>query len=332
MINRRWTLAARPVGMPKTSDFALVESPAPRPNEGQALLRAAFLSVDPYMRGRISGMKSYAKPVEIGETMVGGTVCEVVESKHDALKAGDFVEAYTGWQEFAVADGGALRKLDPTLAPVSTALGILGMPGLTAYFGLMDVCAPKAGETVVVSGAAGAVGGLVGQIAKILGCRAVGVAGGADKIAYCVNELGFDAAFDYKTETHYPAKFKELCPGGIDVYFDNVGGAITDAVFTNLNVHSRISVCGQISQYNNTKPELGPRLFGALIVFRAKVQGFLVSDYAPRFPEGLKQMAGWLREGKLKYREQILDGFDKMPDAFIALLNGANTGKMLVKA
>ncbi|MEO8025038.1 MAG: NADP-dependent oxidoreductase [Bryobacteraceae bacterium] len=329
--NRQWTLAARPVGMPKESDFALVESPTPALADGQVLVNAKFLTVDPYMRGRISGMKSYAKPVEIGETMVGGAVAEVVESKNPKFAVGDFVDVYSGWQEYAVSDGSNLRKLDPSLAPVSTALGVLGMPGLTAYFGLIDICNPKAGETVVVSGAAGAVGTQVGQIAKILGCHVVGIAGEDDKIKFITEELGFDGAFNYKTTENYAAKLKELCPKGIDVYFDNVGGAITDAVFTNLNVGARISICGQISQYNNTKAELGPRLFGALIVYRAKVQGFLVSDYGPRFGEGIKAMSTWIKEGKLKYREQFVDGFENTPKAFIALLNGANTGKMLVR-
>ncbi len=329
--NRQWTLAARPVGMPKESDFALVETPLPALADGQVLAHAKFLTVDPYMRGRISGMKSYAKPVEIGETMVGGAILEVVESKNPKFKAGDMVDVYSGWQEYVVSDGGNMRKVDTNLAPASAYLGVLGMPGLTAYFGLLDVCNPQTGETVVVSGAAGAVGALVGQIAKIKGCHVVGIAGEDDKVKYLTAELGFDGAFNYKTTDNYPAKLKELCPKGIDVYFDNVGGPITDAIFTNLNTGARISVCGQISQYNNTKMEMGPRLFGALIVYRAKVQGFLVSDYAKRFTEGVTAMAGWIKEGKLKYRETFVDGFDNTPKAFIALLNGANTGKMLVR-
>ncbi len=329
--NRQWTLAARPVGMPKESDFALVETPLPALADGQVLAKAKFLTVDPYMRGRISGMKSYAKPVEIGETMVGGAMLEVVESKNPKFAVGDTVDCYSGWQEYVISDGSNLRKVDTSLAPASAYLGVLGMPGLTSYFGLIDICNPKAGETVVVSGAAGAVGALVGQIAKILGCHVVGIAGEDDKIKYVTEELGFDGAFNYKTTDNYAAKLRELCPKGIDVYFDNVGGAITDAVFSNLNVGARISICGQISQYNNTKAELGPRLLGALIVYRAKVQGFLVSDYAPRFGEGIKAMATWIKEGKLKYRESFMDGFESTPKAFIALLNGANTGKMLVR-
>src|SRR5258706_2537279 len=284
-VNRQFVLASRPVGLPKESDFKLAEAPISELKDGEVLVRARYISVDPYMRGRISGMKSYAAPTEIGQIIGAGAVAEVVESKNPAFASGDFVETYMGWQEYAISNGKGLRKLDPSI-PISTALGVLGMTGVTAYFGLLDVCDPKPGETVVVSGAAGAVGSIVGQIAKIKGCRTVGIAGGDDKVTCILDECGYDAGFNYKTTTDYPAKLKELCPNGIDCYFDNVGGPITDAVFTALNVHSRIAVCGQISQYNNTKLEMGPRLFGAMIVYRAKVQGFLVSDYAPRFAEG----------------------------------------------
>src|SRR5580658_3158868 len=278
-VNRQFTLAARPVGMPKESDFRLVEAPIPALSNGQILLRTLFLSVDPYMRGRMTGVRTYADPVDIGQIMVGGTVGRVVESRNPKFRAGDVAVGYWGWQEYAISDGKGLKTLDANLAPVSTALGVLGMPGMTAYFGLLDVCEPKPGETVLVSGAAGAVGTLVGQIAKIKGCRTVGIAGGDDKVDYILKECGYDAAFNYKTTTDYAAKYRELCPNGIDVYFDNVGGAITDGVFTNLNVHARIAICGQISLYNATKMEMGPRFLGALIVARAKVQGLLVSDY-----------------------------------------------------
>lgn len=330
-INRQFVLASRPVGLPKQSDFRMIETPVPGLKDGEVLVRALYLSVDPYMRGRISGMKSYAAPVEIGQVMVGGGIARVVESKNPGFAAGDVVDIYMGWQEYAISDGRGLRKLDPSIAPVSTGLGVLGMTGLTAYFGLLDVCDPKPGQTVVVSGAAGAVGSIVGQIAKIKGCRTVGIAGGDEKIAWILKECGYDAAFNYKTTENYSAKLKELCPNGIDVYFDNVGGAITDAVFGQLNVGVRISICGQISQYNDTKVEMGPRLLGALIVARAKVQGFLVSDYAPRFGSALAEMAGWLKAGKLKYREDIVDGFENLPKAFIGLLQGENVGKRLVK-
>jgi leukotriene B4 12-hydroxydehydrogenase/15-oxo-prostaglandin 13-reductase len=331
MMNRQFVLAERPVGMPTESTFKIVETPLPDLKDGEVLVKALYLSVDPYMRGRISGMKSYAAPVEVGGVMVGGGVARVVESKNPKFNVGDVVEIYMGWQEHAISDGKGLRKLDQALAPVSTALGVLGMPGLTAYFGLLDVCAPKAGETVVVSGAAGAVGSLVGQIAKIKGCRVVGIAGEDDKIEWIKRECGFDAGFNYKTTEDYGAALKELCPKGVDVYFDNVGGAITDAVMLQLNTHARVSICGQISQYNNAKPEMGPRLLSMLIVARAKVQGFLVTDYASRFGEGLLEMAGWLKSGQIKYREDIVDGFENMPKAFIGLLSGANTGKRLVK-
>ena len=330
-VNRQFVLAARPVGLPKESDFRIFDAPVPALQDGEVLVRAMYLSVDPYMRGRISGMKSYAAPTEIGALMQGGGVAEIIETKNPGFSVGAIVDIYMGWQQYAVSNGRGLRKLDPALAPVSTALGVLGMPGMTAYFGLLDVCDPKPGETVVVSGAAGAVGSLVGQIAKIKGCRTVGIAGGDDKIKYILDECGYDAAFNYKTTDDYGAKLKELSPKGIDVYFDNVGGPITDAVFGSLNVGARISICGQISQYNNTKPEMGPRLFGALIVYRAKVQGFLVSDYAPRFGQALPEMAGWIRSGQIKYREDIVEGFENLPKAFIGLLQGQNIGKRIVK-
>ncbi len=330
-INRQFVLASRPVGLPKVSDFRLIETPLPELKDGELLVRALYLSVDPYMRGRISGVKSYAAPVEVDGVIVGGGIARVVESKNPAYAPGDIVDIYMGWQEYAISNGKGLRKLDASMAPVSTGLGVLGMTGLTAYFGLLDVCDPKPGQTVVVSGAAGAVGSIVGQIAKIKGCRTVGIAGGDDKVAWILKECGYDAAFNYKTTENYSAKLKELCPNGIDVYFDNVGGALTDAVFGQLNVGARVSICGQISQYNNTKVEMGPRLLGMLIVARAKVQGFLVSDYAARFGPALVEMAGWLKAGKLNYREDIVDGFENLPTAFIGLLQGENTGKRLVK-
>jgi hypothetical protein len=236
-----------------------------------------------------------------------------------------------GWQEYVVADGKALRQVDPAIAPISTALGVLGMPGMTAYFGLLDVAEPKEGETVVVSGAAGAVGSIVGQIAKIQGCRAVGIAGGDDKIRFIVDDLGFDAGFNYKSVNNYRAELQKLCPDGIDVYFDNVGGAITDAVFPLLNVHARVSVCGQISQYNLEKPEMGPRPLWHLIVKRARVQGFLVLDFSKHFGAASRQLAEWLRAGKIKYRERIADGIENAPRAFIEMLQGANIGKQLVR-
>jgi NADPH-dependent curcumin reductase CurA len=330
-VNRQFVLASRPTGIPEESNFKLIETPIPELKDGEFLARAMYLSVDPYMRGRISQAKSYAAGVEIGGVMVAGGVARVVQSKNPNFAAGDIVDPYMGWQEYVVSSGRGLRKLDPKVAPVSTALGVLGMTGMTAYFGLLDVCNPKPGETVVVSGAAGAVGSIVGQIAKIKGCRTVGIAGGDDKVDWILKDCGYDAAFNYKTTENYGAKLKELCPNGIDVYFDNVGGAITDAVLMQINTFARLSICGQISQYNNAKPEMGPRLLGMLIVARAKVQGFLVSDYMPRFGEGLTEMSTWLREGKLKHREDIIDGFENLPKAFIGLFHGENIGKRMVK-
>jgi NADPH-dependent curcumin reductase CurA len=331
-LNRQVTLAARPVGFPKESDFKLVESPMPEPKAGESLVRVIYMSVDPYMRGRMNDAKSYAAPVQLGEVMGGGAVGKVTSSNNPNFREGDIVQGFFGWQEYAVSNGEGVRKIDPGLAPISTALGVLGMPGLTAYFGLLDICNPQLGETVVVSGAAGAVGSLVGQIALIKGCRTVGIAGADDKVAYLTDELGFDAAFNYKTVTDYFRKLKELCPKGIDAYFDNVGGAITDAVFRLINTRARISICGEISQYNLEQPEMGPRIIlVSLLVKQARAEGFLVFQFANRYAEGLKQMAEWLKQGKLKYREDIAHGIENAPSAFIAMLKGQNTGKQLVK-
>lgn len=330
-VARQFKLAARPVGMPKESDFALVEIPMPTPGDGQVLVKTSYLSVDPYMRGRITGVRSYADPVLPGDVMVGGAVGQVVESHQSGFAAGDFVVGYWGWQEYAVVDGKTLLKLNPNLAPVSTALGVLGMPGMTAYFGFLEICKPQPGEVVVVSGAAGAVGSLVGQIAKIKGCRVIGIAGADDKVHWLVHDLGFDAAFNYKTTSDYMAKLKEICPAGIDCYFDNVGGAITDAVFPLLNVFGRVSVCGQISMYNQEKPEPGPRLLPFTLVKQLRVEGFIVTRWQSRWGEGITQMAQWLKEGKIKHREQVVEGFENTVKAFIGMLQGENTGKMLVK-
>jgi NADPH-dependent curcumin reductase CurA len=330
-VNRVFKLAARPVGLPNESDFSLVDAKMPVVADGQVLVKTVYLSVDPYMRGRITGVRTYADPVNVGDVMAGAAVGQVVESRSTALALGDFVLGQWGWQEYAAVDGAKVRKLDQKLAPVSTALGVLGMPGVTAYFGFLDICQPKPGETVVVSGAAGAVGSLVGQIAKIKGCRAIGIAGADSKIGCCVNELGFDGAFNYKTTPDYTAKLKELCPKGIDCYFDNVGGAITDAVFPLMNVFGRVSVCGQISLYNLEKPEPGPRLLSYVLVKQLKVEGFIVTRYQNRWAEGITQMAQWLGEGKLTHREEIVEGFQNTTKAFIGMLQGENTGKMLVK-
>jgi NADPH:quinone reductase len=330
-VNYQFKLAARPVGMPKESDFELVSAPIPALSAGRVLVRTTFLSVDPYMRGRMNGIRTYADPVDIGQVMVGGTVGEVIESKNPNFRVGDVVAGYWGWQEYALSDGNGLQKLDTSAAPASTAIGVLGMPGMTAYFGFLDICKPKPGETVVVSGAAGAVGSLVGQIAKVKGCRAVGIAGTEEKVAWITKELGFDGGFNYKTTENYVAKLKELCPNGVDCYFDNVGGPVTDAILPLLNVHARISICGQISQYNSAKPEPGVRPYSYLLTKQARAEGFIVTQFAERFSEGRAQMARWIKDGKIKYLEHFVDGFENAPRALIGVLQGDNTGKMVVR-
>ena len=330
-VNRQITLASRPVGLPKVSDFNLVYTPLPSPATGEALVRSIYLSLDPYMRRRMNDAEFYAPPVAIGGVMAGGAVGFVVESEVPGLRLGDVVEGMLGWQEYAAVPACTLRKIDPDLAPVSTALGVLGLPGLTAFFGLLDVCDPQPGETVVVSGVVGAVGMVVGQAAKIRGCRVVGVAGADAKVSWMLDELGFDAALNYKAAVDFHRELEELCPDGIDVYFDNVGGAMTDVVLRQINARARISVCEQSSQHHLEKPEVGPRWLSQLIVKQAKVQGFLVSSYAARFPEGLEQLARWLRQGKLKYREDIAQGIEAAPQAFIGMLQGHNQGQQLVQ-
>jgi hypothetical protein len=263
--------------------------------------------------------------------MTGGTVGEVVKSAHDGFKVGDIVEDRLGWQEYAIGSGTTLRKVDPSIAPISTANGVLGMPGMTAYFGLLQVGQPKPGETVVVSAASGAVGQVVGQIAKLMGCRAVGIAGGAKKCAFVTDKLGFDACIDYKAEKNLDAALQAACPNGIDVYFDNVGGAISDAVLRNLNFFARIALCGSISQYNATSAEMGPRLMGTFVGKRVTARGFIVFDFAQHYGPAMRQMGEWVRAGKVKYREDVVEGIDKAPRAFIGMLRGENFGKMLVK-
>jgi NADPH-dependent curcumin reductase CurA len=330
-INRQITLAARPTGYPKESDFNLVEAQVPTPGPGQILVRTVYLSLDPYMRGRMSALRSYAPPLEIGDVMLGGGVGKVVQSNHPGFVKGEIVVGMLGWQEYALSDGTGLRKVDPQSAPVSTALGVLGMPGLTAYFGLLEVGRPRPGETVVVSGAAGAVGSVACQLARINGCRVVGIAGTDAKINYLVGELAIHAAFNYKSVENYYEVLNEICPEGIDVYFDNVGGPITDAAFRLLRTRARVVVCGQISQYNLEQPEIGPRLLPYLVVKQVRAEGFLVFQFSDRYDEGLRHLTRWLQEGKLKYREDIVDGISNAPRAFIGMLRGHNFGKQLVK-
>ena len=327
--NRQVRLRSHPVGMPRESDFEIVDVPVASPGEGEVLARTLFLSLDPYMRGRISGVRSYAAGVSVGQVIVGGTVGEVVASRHPGFAAGDVVAGASGWQTYGVASGATLRKLDRARAPVSTALGVLGMPGLTAYVGLLDIGQPRAGETVVVSAASGAVGAVVGQIAKIKGCRVVGVAGTTEKCAYVVEDLGFDACVNHHTDALGPA-LQRACPRGIDVYFDNVGGATLAAVLTLINVGARIPLCGMISEYNATEPPAGPNL-RPLLFNRALIRGFIISDHLDRMGDFLRDCTRWLQEGTLKYREDIVSGLDAAPAAFIGLLEGKNFGKLIVK-
>ena len=329
--HRRVVLVRRPPGEPAESDFRVEEAPVPEPRHGEVLVRVIYLSLDPYQRGRMRDAASYAAAVGLNEVMTGGTVGEVVASHNANFKVGDIVEDRLGWQEYAIGSGPNLRKVDPAIAPISTANGVLGMPGMTAYFGLLDVGQPRAGETIVVSAASGAVGQVVGQIGKIMGCRVVGVAGGVKKCAFVKDELGFDACLDYKAEKDLDAALRAACPNGIDVYFDNVGGEISDAVLRNINTFGRVALCGSISQYNAVTPPMGPRLLGTFVGKRVTARGFIVSDFAPHWPVALKRMAGWIKAGKLKYREDVVEGIDKAPRAFIGMLRGENFGKMLVK-
>ncbi|MEX1311963.1 MAG: NADP-dependent oxidoreductase [Candidatus Sulfomarinibacteraceae bacterium] len=331
VINRQITLAARPVGLPKVSDFHLVYSPLPSPAGGEVLVRAVYLSLDRGLRERMSDAGTEAGTIGIGEVVSGGAVAFVVESLDPTFRTGDTIEGALGWQEFAVVPGRELRKIDPTLAPISTALGVLGLPGLTAFFGLLDIADPQPGETVVVSEAAGSVGMIVGQIAKIKGCRVVGVTASDALTSWLIDELGFDAAFNCKTVADCARALEESCPAGIDIYFDSEGGTVTDSVMQLINPRARISVCGQISSYNLTEPETGPRWLGQLIVNHAAVQGFRISSFAERFPEGLEQLAAWLRQGKLKYREDIAHGIEAAPQAFIRMLRGRSRGTQLVR-
>ncbi len=284
------------------------------------------------MRIRIGTMKSYAPPIEVGAQMEGGGVAEVIASRNPSFSVGDLVQSwYVGWQQFAISKGEGLNKIDLSLGPVAAHMCVLGGIGLSAYFGLLEVCQPKAGETVVVSGAAGAVGSIVGQIAKIKGCRVVGIAGSDEKIEYIVNECGYDAGFNYKNTHDIDVKLRELCPNGIDVYFDNVGGPITDAIFGLLNRYARVSICGQISQYSNTEIQMGPRFLFSLIFSSATIKGFLASDYISQFGPALLELAGWVKSGQINYRADVVEGFENLPQAFIGMLQGENMGKRFVK-
>lgn len=326
-------LTERPVGAPTAKTFRMAETELPALEDGEVLLRVIYLSLDPYMRGRMSDARSYAAPVEVGGMMGGGTVCEVIESKNPKHEVGSFVQSMSGWQSHAIADGKDLRKLDPADAPISTSVGVLGMPGLTAYVGLLDIGEPKEGETVVISAASGAVGSVVGQLAKIKGARAVGVAGSPEKVAFVRDELGFDACVSHRSPS-LSADLAAACPKGADVYFENVGGATLDAVMPLMNPFGRMPVCGMISLYNATSMDEGPtraRMMRQILTDRLKVQGFIVTDRWNRFPDFIKEVGGYIREGKLKYRESITEGLENAPSAFIGLLQGENFGKQLVR-
>jgi NADPH-dependent curcumin reductase CurA len=331
MINREWHLLSRPVGWPKPEDFALVETPVPTPGEGQVLVRNEFLSVDPYMRGRMSAAKSYAAPFELGKVMQGGAVGEVISSNAEGIQAGDHVLHFFGWREYAVVDARNAVKVDPEAAPLSTYLGVLGMTGLTAYAGLLRTASFKEGDIVFVSGAAGAVGGQVGQLAKLMGAsRVIGSAGSDEKVKLLVEEYGFDAAFNYKNGP-VAEQLREAAPDGIDVYFDNVGGDHLEAAVGSLREGGRIAVCGMISVYNNTEPAPGPRNLARLIQTRGRIEGFLVGDHYDLQPQFVQQVGPWVASGQLKYRETVVEGIENNLEAFLGVLRGDNIGKMIVK-
>jgi len=327
--NMQVLLASRPTGWVEESNFRIVETPIPKPEARQLLIKIHWLSLDPYMRGRMSTAKSYTKPVEVGEVMTGGTVGEVIESSNPKFKTGDYVVGSLGWQQYAVSDGEGLTKVDPKLVPLSCYVGVVGMPGGTAWIGLLEHCQPKAGETVVVSAASGAVGSVVGQIAKLQGCRAVGIAGGKAKCDYVVKELGFDACVDYKGGNLYE-ELKAACPDGIDCYFENVGGVVMDTVFRLFNPFARVALCGMIADYNATEA-YGVKMMRALLVSRVNLRGFIVFDRLDLYARAIPQLARWVSQGKIKYHETVAVGLENAPSAFIGMLKGANLGKQLVK-
>jgi NADPH-dependent curcumin reductase CurA len=330
-VNHQIRLAARPVGLPKPSDWSHAEEPIPEPGEGQVLVKVLYLSLDPAMRGWMNEGRSYIAPVGVGDVMRALTAGRVVASNHPALAVGDYVTGLLGAQEYAVVNGDALGKIDPELARLPTYLGTLGMPGMTAYFGLLEIGRPAESETVVVSGAAGAVGGVVGQIAKLKGARAIGIVGGAEKCRFVVEDLGFDAAIDYKAQD-VAKGLREHCLEGIDVYFDNVGGEILDAALARLARHARVVICGAISQYNATGAMTGPSNYMSLLVNHASMTGFVVSDYGDRYLEGVREMTGWLTDGKIVSREDVAEGgLERFPDTLLRLFEGKNIGKLVLQ-
>ena len=326
MKSREWRLAARPQGLPKDSDFELAEVDVGDPGDGELVVRNAFMSVDPYMRGRMNDVKSYVPPFQIGEPLYGAAVGEVVASRNERFTAGDWVSHQLGWRELTVSDGRGVLKVDPSVAPPQAYLSVLGMIGLTAYVGILDIAQPKEGETVFVSGAAGAVGSLAGQIARIKGCHVIGSAGSEEKVAWLRDELGFDRAFNYKT-----ASLREELADGIDVYFDNVGGEHLEAAIYALRTYGRIVACGSISRYNDAEPRPGPRNMHMITTKRLRMQGYIIFDHNDRYADFARDASAWLRDGSLKYRETIVEGIEHAPEAFVGLLEGENIGKMLVK-
>ncbi|WP_414932475.1 NADP-dependent oxidoreductase [Vibrio europaeus] len=334
-VNRRIVLASRPTGAPVAENFRLEQSEKPHPQQGEMLLRSVYLSLDPYMRGRMSDAKSYADPVALDEVMVGGTVCQVETSNHPDYDVGEWVLAFTGWQDYGISDGEGLIKMGKNPTHPSYALGVMGMPGFTAYMGLLDIGQPKAGDTLVVAAATGAVGSMVGQIGKLKGCRVIGVAGGEEKCRYAVEKLGFDLCIDHKADD-FEQQLAAACDQGIDIYFENVGGKVFDAVMPLLNTGARVPLCGLISQYNATSLPEGPdrmsMLMAQLLIKRIKMQGFIIfDDYGHRYGEFAADMGQWLAEGKIHYREHLVEGFGKAPEAFIGLLEGKNFGKLVIK-
>ncbi|MEF8813487.1 MAG: NADP-dependent oxidoreductase [Halovenus sp.] len=328
--NRVFLLAERPTGRPDDDTFELAEQPVPEPGAGEALVRTLYLSVDPYMRGRMRAGDSYVDSWDIGEPLQGSVVGEVVESNGSGFEPGDVVTGNLEWADYATAPGPELTAVDPDRAPISTSLGVLGMPGNTAYFGVQAVTEPKAGETFVVTGAAGAVGSVAGQIAKLDGARVVGFAGSDEKVEF-IEELGFDVGINYKTTDDYGAALDDAAPDGVDAYFDNVGGEITDAVFPRLNVDARVGVCGQISLYNATEAPTGPRKLMTLVLSSATVEGFRVGDFSERFEASTRQLGEWVQSGDIQYRQTVTEGLENAPDAFIGLFDGENIGKQLVQ-
>ncbi len=332
MTTKQIVLASRPKGLPTLENFKMGEVELPAISEGDVLLEGMYYSVDPYMRGRMNDVKSYIPPFETGQPLSGGVIAKVIESKSVKFKSGDIITGNLLWRKQMIASEKDIRKIDTAIAPPSYYLGILGMTGLTAYFGLMHIGKPKAGETVVVSGAAGAVGMMVGQIAAIQGCHVVGIAGSDEKIKTLREKFGFDDAINYKTNPDMQKAIADACPGGVDVYFDNVGGTISDAVISNINFHARIPLCGQISLYNSTEVPVGPRLQPLLLTKSALMQGFIISKFQSQVAEGIQHLATWLKEGRLKSTETMEHGFEKLPQALLGLFKGDNTGKMIVEA